>query len=440
MSTKSLSCSDRRRKFVGRAGLLLACLPLTDAGAQTFPTSRTWTTWPFSQSSPWNMPIGSEATFAPITASGWSSMIANVNLSSSTVSVVTAKKTDPLWDLYDNSYIDFPNTYAPPPYNNSLWYYTQTEGGAGTFTQSTFCQPTTAAIASDFLTYINPSTGLPYAVDPTASDASSFSFLYNPWSVAPTRTYDSPTTDYKQQFYMPSGVCGSPDHDGWMTVIQPTHYGVDLYSPVVIPTSLTANATVLGHGISTFYDLKNGDGTGKWNGRRASMIPTIAGLIRTGEIANLLIPHALSVGMSPIVLTTAGGAVWPAWSYDIPQNGNYSCTSNCLQMGSLLAIPPGVSLSNILTPAVQALAVAAQTYGVYIVDTNGTGGVGVPGEMTFMAELNDPDIAAACAPYGNQCFADLQTLLGDLQQVTNNSSANPGGPGTHSPLAPPFSD
>ena len=86
------------------------------------------------------MPIGSEATFAPITASGWSSMIANVNLSSSTVSVVTAKKTDPLWDLYDNSYIDFPNTYAPPPYNNSLWYYTQTEGGAGTFTQSTFCQ------------------------------------------------------------------------------------------------------------------------------------------------------------------------------------------------------------------------------------------------------------------------------------------------------------
>ena len=93
-------------------------------------------------------------------------------------------------------------------------------------------------------------------------------------------------------------------------------------------------------------------------------------------------------------------------------------------MGSLLAIPASIDLTKLgLSPQGLTIAHAAQDYGVYVVDTGGGG-------FTFLAELGDPEIrwnATATAP---PWWADVQIILNNLQQVTNNSASNPGGGGT----------
>jgi len=243
---------------------------------------------------------------------------------------------------------------------------------------------------------------------------------------------------------MPAGSCGSPDSDGLMSVIEEdTNLGVDFYAPIVVPNPPPNYSTqmVIGHAIGSYYDLKNGDGTGVWNGRRATLIPTLAGVIRYGEpfsSSTPVIPHALAVVMAQSVMNNA--AVWPAAGYDT--NNQYgNCGAACLPMGALLAIPSTVDLSTlgITTPEGMAIAQAAQKYGVYIVDT-AVDPVTSPA-VFFLAQLNDPTPGlTAMASTGTNGYYDLQKVVQNLYRVTNNSAQNPGGPGTHSPMAPPFSN
>jgi hypothetical protein len=164
--------------------------------------------------------------------------------------------------------------------------------------------------------------------------------------------------DFDPSPRLPRGACPSPDSDGLMAVFQPSGWVLDTYATVV-----AGDGTILAP-FASFVDAR-GDGTGWWNGRRASMLPSFAGLIRKGEIAGGLIPHALAALAPANMLAQA--AVWPAYAFD--RDNAYS---GSLPMGSLLAIPPSVDITKIgLSPAGQVIAAAAQNYGIYLVDSGG---------------------------------------------------------------------
>ena len=147
---------------------------------------------------------------------------------------------------------------------------------------------------------------------------------------------------------------------------------------------LTINTVVMSNGtiIPTMasYITAMGDGTGFSTGRRTSILPSFAGLIRKGEISSGRIPHVLAA-LAPQSLLEAA-AVWPAAAFD--RSSHYTGT---LPMGSLLAIPPTIDLTKLgLSPQGLVIARAAQVYGVYLVDSGGSG-------LTFLAEFGDPEIA-----------------------------------------------
>jgi len=248
----------------------------------------------------------------------------------------------------------------------------------------------------------------------------------NPWATISTpdssqwvlpASYHASISDFNATAHFKLGSCPSADTDGLMAVFQPNGWVLDTYATVVM-----SNGDIVAEATASYIDAK-GDGTGWWNGRRASMIPSFAGLIRTGEIAGGSIPHALAVTISPTELMQQ--ATWPAYAFD--HNSGYSGT---LPMGALLAIPPSVSIASLgLTATGKVVAKTLQSYGAYIVDRT------APGGLNFQAELGDPEIR------WNGWQNDLTIIGHHLKWVTNNSSTNLGGGGTPlAPLAPPFSN
>jgi hypothetical protein len=187
---------------------------------------------------------------------------------------------------------------------------------------------------------------------------------------------------------------------------------------------VTSKRTILTP-FASYIDAR-GDGTGWWNGRRASLIPSFAGLIRTGEISSGRIPHALAAIASQTMLTRA--AVWPAYAFD--RDSAYSGT---MPMGSLLAIPADIDINVLgLSPTGKVLAAAAQDYGVYIVDSGGGG-------LTLLAELGDPEIRWPGTAQTPPWWRDLEIIRDVLMRVANNTATNRGGGGTpRRTLAPPI--
>jgi hypothetical protein len=235
------------------------------------------------------------------------------------------------------------------------------------------------------------------------------------WKLPPT--YNPASFNYSSSAHLPVGACPSPDSDALMAVFQPNGLVLDTYNTVV-----TANGTIV-TSMASYVDAK-GDGTGASNGRRASMIPSFAGLIRKREISSRNIPHALAA-MAPQSIMTAS-AVWPAAAFD--RSNHYAGT---LPMGSLLAIAPTTNLNTLgLSPQGLTIAKAAQDYGVYIVDSDNNG-------FTFLAELGDPEIRWGATATTPPWWRDIQIILDALQRVTNNTATTPGGGGTlRAPLAP----
>ena len=97
-------------------------------------------------------------------------------------------------------------------------------------------------------------------------------------------------------------------------------------------------------------------------GSRASNISLFAGLIRTAELKNDAINHALALAIPNTMLKS--GPVWPATMQDSDGAKAYSGT---IPMGSMVAIPSNVDLSKLgLTPEGLALGRALQNYGGYV--------------------------------------------------------------------------
>ena len=372
MTTKNAA---RVTGFLLSMSVLVSVLPQAHAQG----TTRDWRTWPFSQTSPWNMPIGSAAHYQPIdlsvvagygvTTDAWAPKIVQGVSSNSQVKVLT--------------------NVAYPATN---WSYLDNGG----------VQCGASGQAEQTLRASSVSAPGPY--------------LKNPWSTIPVAPVQATSQGWQTTVYMPSTACPSPDSDGLLSVFQPNGWVLDSYATVVL-----SNRDIVGDQVTSFVDAR-GDGTGYSNGRRASLLPSFAGSIRTGELTSK-IPHALAIVVPTALLKEQ--AVWPAYAFDM--NSGYS---GQLPMGALLAIPPSVNIAKLgLSPKGLVVAKAAQDYGVYIVDRGGSG-------ITYQSELNNPDALSWTQAYG-----DLAVITNRLQWVNNNSAAHPGGGGAlRAPLAPAFYD
>lgn len=197
---------------------------------------------------------------------------------------------------------------------------------------------------------------------------------------------------WRNAIRVPSGATPSPDSDGHLAIMQPDGLMLECYAAVVC-----ANGDVVCT-MASFSDPA-ADGSGRENGRTASLVPNYAGQIRRGEIASGRIAHALACTAPAALLAPA--AVTPAWAFDT--NDGYSGT---LPMGTLLALPPALDPAALgLSAQGLVLARAAADYGIYIVDRGGAG-------ITIKAALDADD-----AVYPAMA-ADAATIVRHLAAVT----------------------
>jgi hypothetical protein len=174
---------------------------------------------------------------------------------------------------------------------------------------------------------------------------------------------------------------------------------------------------------------------------------TLADLNQSGPIT-----HALKVALDGVLnyYGATGGFRWPAVNadggYNVIGNGNYyGGTNPNVEEGSLLALPPSISPSSFSNPTVQKIATALQDYGAYIVDTSATAQYDnsfVITNYNAAAPLMDDVCGTTCNP--NAFPSQLNTLLTELEVVTNNTASTPGGGAVGAsrcaPYAPQFID
>ena len=175
---------------------------------------------------------------------------------------------------------------------------------------------------------------------------------------------------------------------------------------------------------------------------------TLADLSQSGPIT-----HALKVALDGVYnyYGANGGYQWPAVNadggYNIPGNGNYyGGTNPNVEEGSLLALPPSISPSSFSNPIVQKIATAMQDYGAYIVDTTATGTYDNSAVITNYnaAATLVTDVCSSGCGNASAFPSQLNTLLTELEVVTNNTSSTPGGGAIGAsrcaPYAPQFID
>ncbi len=135
--------------------------------------------------------------------------------------------------------------------------------------------------------------------------------------------------------------------------------------------------------------VANIDGNGVGGGGTASEIAPTGGVIRTYEVEEGAIEHALLL-TTPSTCFSANAPkdsvntqfVYPALHTDGGVAGGSSNQATCLQMGQRIQLPPSVDLTKITfnSPFEKMVATALQKYGAYVSDTSGS--------MSFYAEYD----------------------------------------------------
>jgi len=363
-----------------------------DCTADWQPGLRDWRTWPFTRRSPWNHPIGSEAAYVAVPQ--LAQLPIGINYDDRwTCAVAVASAEDPL------AAIRFGDSWGP---HNMLEFLVDGGQVCGNTAEDE------AALLAHAAGTMPPTAANFYSTCSTADD----SLWVLPESFHPA------DADWRGVVHLPDGTCASPDTDALLAVMQPDGWVLDAYGAVV-----TADHQLVA-AMASWIDAR-GDGTGWWNGRRASLLPSFAGLIRNGEITAGRIPHALAA-LAPTTLL-GRGVQWPAATID--RNSGYS---GSLPMGALLAIPASVDLATLgLSPRGLVLARAAQDYGIYVVDRGGSG-------LTLLAELGNTEIRWERDGDAPPAWKDLLIIRDHLQWVANNGPERRGGGGTpRRALAPP---
>lgn len=337
--------------------------PSTSTTPPPTPGARDPLTWPFSQTSIWNQPIGSAAIYVNAGFTPASNLTADEDW------WVVTSSSDPVTNVYD------PYSWGKRCSSGTAW---------------------------------NSSTHFPSA-------------LLIPDAQPP----DTPNNA--------------------SAILQPDGRTIQQYEPT---TRCTAGGPLFGYQATT-VDIY-GDGTP--GGHFGSGLSSIGGTIRVGELRPSAgaIPHALKIEAwaqtyyyySP----SRPGFRWPADRADDYAASQYHGANPALTEGSLLAIPPSVSVASLglSTDAARKIAQALQDYGGYIVDDTAWD------DFAFATEINSTTSVRAqfSADYayhledgaGTAFFADMNKVFSSLKVVDNNTPASIGGGGTpRVPLAPPLS-
>src|SRR5262249_9841980 len=154
----------------------------------------------------------------------------------------------------------------------------------------------------------------------------------------------------------------------------------------------------------------------------ATQMSQLGGLIRSWDLQQGVIRHALQLIAAPTVLNNQ--VVWPAMSADSYITGNPN--PGFVPYGGLLAIPSNAVMPSGMSPVGQMLWTALRDYGAYINDSQG-----VPGSATqnYTSIRGESAAAAQLSTAGG----DMAKIGAQLRWVTNNTTdqgkTNLGGPG-----------
>jgi len=205
------------------------------------------------------------------------------------------------------------------------------------------------------------------------------------------------------ELHIPAAAEPAAGDDSHLNIVDPTGRFVDELWRVrdqdgVLVAGYHARVDLMGDGLS--------------DGARAYGGSAIAGLIRSWELDDGVIRHALAIALRADQLRT--GPVWPATRQDSDAAASYR---GPLPMGSLIAIPRDVNLGKLhLSSAGMAVARALQRYGGYVVDrSNG---------LTLYAEP-----ALEGSPRLDALRHDINRLRSELRVVVNNGPSAIGGGG-----------
>jgi len=219
---------------------------------------------------------------------------------------------------------------------------------------------------------------------------------------------------FQGNFRVPANARPTPESDHHMHVISP-----DKQSALEIWNTRLSNGRIDG-GAANVTDLTGQGFYDEYHGVRAGGMSALGGLIRTHELENARIPHALAIAVDTRHLNRnapgGGNWVWPASWADGGRGQSYGTSSN-IYMGSLVAIPSNVNVENLgLSPQGLAIARAMQDYGAYITET---------GDGNFVVYI-EPDAASVA---DNAIFGDVDIISKYVQVVANNGPNNIGGGG-----------
>jgi hypothetical protein len=338
---------------------------------------------PFASTSTWNTPVanltgtsftslgaqlsGFNAAISPWPQAGW-------------VSIYYAQSSDPTVQIY---------------YNPNIW----TNIANGTWLISGNSPTVEAKIMAGATTTWGGHTFNQYSTADVTGATCVAPANYH----AQTSNYWTPTPQ------VPASAIPSPGADSHMAVFQPNGWALETMGTIRL-----SNGNIVCMYAS--YTWPESYGTGFQNGRRASMIPNYAGVIRNGELISGTISHALSVDIGQNALKRQIN--WPAYTVDM--NNSYS---GAIPYGALLALPSSLNISTLglTTPLGVAIANAAKTYGMYVVDASSNN------EFVINSEVAASDLPGWSGP----AQADLAAIMNVLQLVTFTPGAD------DSPLTPP---
>jgi T5SS/PEP-CTERM-associated repeat protein len=291
----------------------------------------------FAANSPWNTRIGNGETYVAVP--GLSFVLAGLSSwSGGSVAIYYAQTTDPL---------------VPILYNPNTWY----EIASGGWKQS----GNSASIEEQILATsqsTNPIPGNPYSTQVSGltwnSIPSGLPSSYDSWEQVAGQTLYA---------YVPAGAIPPAGADGQTAIIQPNGTVIELYAPIILSS---------GTWVSSMFSVTNAAtdaGVGADNGRRASMVENYAGALRDIDVSSGTIDHALAITIPGSMLAQAISG--PALAFD----SNSSDYSGTLPMGAHLALPANLGLANLglMTSFGTEMAIAAEDYGMYVVDRGGSG-------------------------------------------------------------------
>ena len=211
----------------------------------------------------------------------------------------------------------------------------------------------------------------------------------------------------------------------------------------LVSFNVTARCQASGPLYGTWFGQSNLYGDGIAGGHGGSGMSSIGGSIRTGELLDAQpIRHALKIDIWGNWLhydASGQGHRWPAPLADGGAPNQYKGTNPALVMGSLLALPPGITAASlgITSASGKKLFQAFQDYGAYVVDDTG-------GDYNALCVEQSADAAFKRATghsiSQDQALAtDFGRIMAAVKVINNNGPTSIGGGGTpRAPLAPPF--